>query len=148
MRFARRTEGLGRTSPSKPTCRARASSRHREVLYRATLTNNASLWGTGNAVVWQPLADGIAKLAFRYFDAAGVEIEAPGGTETTRDARRRIASIEIRLVALERRADAAWIDTADPNPATARHRKAAGVETVVLRSAVGTTRADRARPPA
>lgn len=118
------------------------------VLYRGTLTNNASLWGTGNAIVWQPLADGISTLAFRYFDLGGEEVPPPGGAQSDREARRKIVAIEVRLVALEKRADSVWEDPADPSAATMSYRKAEGIERVTLRSVAGATRADRPRPPA
>lgn len=116
------------------------------VLYRGTLSNNANAWGTGNAVVWQPLADAITTLSFRYFDAQGLEISPPGGGDASMDLRRTIASIEVRLVALEKRADPMWKDSSDPNSQTASYRKAEGLERVMLRSPVGVTRADRQRP--
>jgi len=118
------------------------------ILYRATVASNASLWGTGNAVAWQPLADGVSTLAFRYFDEAGIEVPAPGGAESARDGRGRIASVETRVVALEKRPDAAWRDPADPDPTTAAYRKAEQVVRVALRNSVGMTRQDRSGAPA
>jgi hypothetical protein len=112
------------------------------ILYRATLSNNAAVWGTGNAVIWQPLADGIAAIRFRYFDETGTELAPPGGAEGARDARGRIASVRVGVTAIERRPDPDWTDRSDPDPATAHYRKAEGAEWIVLRSAGLLARAD------
>jgi len=117
------------------------------ILYRATVASNASLWGTGNAVVWQPLADGISTLAFRYFDEEGSEIAPPGGAQTSAAERARIAAVEVRVVALERLPDRAWTDPNDPNPATASYRKAEDRVRIDLRNARALTAADRPAPP-
>ena len=117
------------------------------ILYRATLANNASLWGTGNAIVWQPLADGISTLAFRYFDDEGIEIAPPGGAQASAAERARIASIEVRIVALERLPDRAWTDSNDPNPATASYRKADDRMRIDLRNARPVTAPDRQAAP-
>jgi type II secretory pathway pseudopilin PulG len=105
----------------------------RGVLYRASLANNAALWGTGNAVSWQPLADGVASLGFRYFDEAGREIAPPGGAQASAAARARIALVEARLVVLEGHPDPSWTDPRDPDPATAHYRKVDASFTVSLR---------------
>lgn len=105
------------------------------TLYRARIANNASLWGTGSAIVWQPLSDSISTLSFRYFDESGEEIAPPGGAESARPVRRTIARVEVHLVALERRADPEWIDTHDPNPATVHLRKADVMTAVFLENA-------------
>lgn len=107
----------------------------RGVLYRATLANNASLWGTGNAVSWQPLADGVASLGFRYFDDAGGEVAPPGGAQSEAAARARIALVEVRIVVLELRPDPSWSDPQDPDPATVHFRKVDAAFRVSLRSA-------------
>jgi prepilin-type N-terminal cleavage/methylation domain-containing protein len=107
----------------------------RGVLYRASLANNAALWGTGNAVSWQPLADGVSALGFRYFDDAGGEIAPPGGTQADANVRARIARVEVRIVVLESRPDPAWSDPRDPDPATIHYRKVDATFSVALRSA-------------
>ena len=117
------------------------------ILYRATLANNANLWGTGNAIVWQPLADGIATLELHYFDDAGAELPPPGGAETQSQARDRIAAIEVRVVALARQPDRAWTDPADINPATVHYRKAEDRVRIDLRDARPVTRVDRDAGP-
>ena len=102
------------------------------TLYRASVANNAALWGTGSAVVWQPVADGISTLSFSYFDEDGEEIPAPGGAESSRHVRARIAAVEVRIVALESRPDAAWTDPADLDPATSHYRKAECIQRVAI----------------
>jgi hypothetical protein len=102
------------------------------TLYRASVANNAALWGTGSAVVWQPVADGISTLSFRYFDEGGEEIAAPGGAESSRLLRGRIAAVEVRIVALESRPEAGWTDPADSDPATIHYRKAECARRIAL----------------
>lgn len=107
----------------------------RGVLYRATLANNAALRGTGNAVSWQPLADGVALLELRYFDDLDRELGPPGGAQADSLARARIALVEVRLVVLEARPDPDWTDPLDPDPATVHYRRAEARFSVSLRSA-------------
>jgi hypothetical protein len=78
------------------------------ILYRASLANNAALWGTGNAVTWQPLADSVASLGFRYFDDTGRS--PPGGAQADALTRTRIALVEVRILVLEARPDPDWTD--------------------------------------
>jgi len=118
------------------------------LLYRASVANNASLWGTGNAIVWQPVSDGISTLGFRYFDESGEEIAPRGGAESEREARAQISTIEVRVVALEKQLDVAWRDPGDTNPATASYRKAEIVFRVALRNGVGVAQPDRPAGPA
>jgi len=94
------------------------------ILYRASVSNNAASWGTGNALVWRPVADGIAELSFRYFDAAGHELVPAGGEETERSARAQIACVEIRAAARERAALAAWSTSPGVPGAPAAERRA------------------------
>ena len=111
------------------------------VLYRATLSNNAAVWGTGNSIVWQPLADGIAAIRFRYYDESGTELAPPGGDEGARDARCRIAAVQVGVMAIEKRPDPEDRPVR-PGPATAHYRKAEGAEWIALRSAGLAARTD------
>ena len=88
-----------------------------------------------NAVSWQPLADGVASLGFRYFDDAGREIAPPGGAQADATSRALIARVEVRLLVLEARADPAWNDPRDSDPATIHYRKVDAAFSVSLRSA-------------
>lgn len=104
------------------------------ILYRARLSTNALTWGTGNAVIWQPVVDGVARLAIRYLDVDGNAIDPPGGAESGRDLRARIAQVEIRIVVLEKRPDGDWTDPTDTNPGTVHMRKMDELLRVSLRN--------------
>lgn len=112
------------------------------ILYRATLSNNAATWGTGNAVNWQPLADGIGSLDLRYFDDAGSQVPAPGGSESARAQRGRIAALEIRVVSLERTPDPAWSEPGDPDPVMRHYRRAESILRIAVRNASSFTMRD------
>jgi hypothetical protein len=115
-RCGRGAAGRSRRHGEPEACRGAA-------LYRASVANNAGLWGSGSAVTWQPVADGVLGLAYTYFDDAGRELPPPGGAEDARADRSRIASVAIALLLAERRADPRWIDPADPDPETRSYRK-------------------------
>jgi prepilin-type N-terminal cleavage/methylation domain-containing protein len=74
------------------------------TLYRLSLDNDASRFGSPGFVNRTPLADNVRSLRFRYFDLAGNEILAPGGTddEAGRRARAAIARIGVELEVLPR----------------------------------------------
>jgi len=52
------------------------------ILYRASLTNNALLWGTGSAIVWQPVADNVSTPSSSKYRKASVETLSATGCQT------------------------------------------------------------------
>jgi len=72
------------------------------TLYRFTLNNDVTKWGSGLFVVKQPVLDGVASLTFHYFDALGGEIDPASlggaGTPEAVLARSRIRRIAIEVV--------------------------------------------------
>jgi len=102
------------------------------TLYRVTLSNDLSDLGTFDFFHRTVLAENIGRLTFRYFDAAGVElnptfdldsiIDDIGGS-SGREIRDRIRRIEVDLLGLARDTDPTWMDWKDPNPATRTYRK-------------------------
>jgi hypothetical protein len=97
------------------------------TLYRITLNNDVTKWGTGTFVVKQPVLEGVASLTLRYWDALGVELDPAslGGTDTAaaRLARSRIRRIGIEAVSLTGDPVPGWTDPDDPDPATRSYRK-------------------------
>jgi hypothetical protein len=95
------------------------------TLYRITLNNDTSTWGSAGFFVRTPLIENVASLSFRYFDANGVELTSPGGAETAtaKGNRSTIRRIQVDVVGLTRDPDMNWRDNADPNPGTRPFRK-------------------------
>jgi hypothetical protein len=95
------------------------------TLYRITLNNDIATWGSGDFLVWTPVMENVASLAFRYFDANGTELTSIGGAETTAaiGTRSKIRRIQVDVVGLTRNPERVWRDPADPNPLTSPFRK-------------------------
>ena len=104
-------------------------------LYRITLNNNITTWGSGAFFVSTLLAENIRTLSLRYLDAMGNPINGTfdlstitddiGGDETAAAMVQRsaIRRIELDLVGLTRDPDLIWVDGQDSNPVTQSHRK-------------------------
>lgn len=97
------------------------------TLYRITLNNDVTKWGTGLFAVRQPVIENVASLALRYYDASGAELDpaAMEGSETDEAvlARSRIRRVAIGIVTLTRDPVPGWTDPLDPDPATRGYRK-------------------------
>lgn len=104
-------------------------------LYRITLNNDTTTWGSGAFFVSTLLVENIRTLSLRYLDATGNPINGTydlstitddiGGDETTAAMIQRsaIRRIELDLVGLTRDPDMIWIDRLDSNPVTQSRRK-------------------------
>ncbi len=88
------------------------------TLYRITLDENA-------APVRTVLIENVRSMSFRYFDGAGNEIAAVGGSDSPADinARAAIRRIGVEIEALTRDPDLKWVDAQDSNPLTRAFRK-------------------------
>jgi hypothetical protein len=105
------------------------------TLYRITLNNDVTSWGSAAFVVRTALIDNVRSLTFRYYDRARNSINATfnlsstaddiGGGEavTTRRLRSSISRIEVDLVGLTREPELDWLDPEDPDPETRSYRK-------------------------
>ncbi len=108
------------------------------TLYRITPRNVSAMTGfdgTFDGLAeydYQPVAENIRSLTFRYFDFSGnlVNPNTPadasddiGGADAGRNARARIARVEVNLEGMTPDPDPAWVDPGDSNPATQRFRK-------------------------
>jgi prepilin-type N-terminal cleavage/methylation domain-containing protein len=90
-------------------------------------------WGGSDFVEREILADNIGSMTFRYYDAAGSQINSTfnltttaddiGGAESAASDRSRIARIEVDLLGLARHPRRDWVDVGDPDPKTKRYRK-------------------------
>ena len=76
----------------------------RYTLYRISLSNDPSAYGTPGFITRTVLADNIRSLRFRYFDLAGNEITPPGGGDDPASAKARssIARVSVELEILPR----------------------------------------------
>jgi prepilin-type N-terminal cleavage/methylation domain-containing protein len=103
------------------------------TLYRMTLSNDVGQWGSSDFIVREVLAEGVGSLRFRYFDAAGHQINSTydlttisddiGGAESDAALRARIRRVEFELVGLASDPDPDWIDRSDPDPKTRSFHK-------------------------
>jgi hypothetical protein len=69
------------------------------TLYRITLSNDPTKWGSGSFLVRQPLLDGVTSLSFRYHDASGSELPA-GSMEGSESDEARLLRSRIRRVSI------------------------------------------------
>jgi len=105
------------------------------ALYRVSLNNDTTQWGSSDFFVRTLLAENINSVAFRYYDGSGTQINSTynlttisddiGGAESTTALaqRKNVRRIEMDLVGLTRDPDIIWRDPNDTNPATRRYRK-------------------------
>lgn len=95
------------------------------ALYRVVLNNARSTYGSATFYTYQLLAENIKSLSFKYYDANGVEITAPGGAETTAatDDRAKIRKVTVTVIGMTATADQAYTDTSDSNTASQHFRK-------------------------
>ena len=104
-------------------------------LYRISLNNDMSTWGTGDFFVRSLVAENVYALSFRYFNLSGGQINATfdltstsddiGGSEAVAIVAQRsgIRRIEANLVGMTRDPDLSWVDPQDTNVATQQHQK-------------------------
>jgi Tfp pilus assembly protein PilW len=94
-------------------------------LYRVTLNNDNSTYGSGNFQTWTLLAQNIKSLQFVYRDANGTVIPTSslGGTEANKNNRASIKKIDVTIVGMTAVADRGFTDTSDTNTATRNFRK-------------------------
>ena len=105
------------------------------TLYRITLNNDTTTWGTAAFLTRTPLIDNVYSMNFRYYNQTGLQSNSSfdlttttddiggvdGGTaETTRTGIRRVG---IELTGLTPEPDMNWEVSTDPYAATAKHRK-------------------------
>jgi prepilin-type N-terminal cleavage/methylation domain-containing protein len=108
------------------------------TLYRISPRNVAGMGGFDGTFDGQPeftyqtIAENIRSLSFRYYDLSGnlVNPNTPadasddvGGSEANRNARARIARVEIDLEGMTPDPDPEWTDPTDTDPDTQSHRK-------------------------
>ncbi len=104
------------------------------TLYRITLNNDVSSWGSGSFFARMPVLENVRSLTFRYLGVGGVlndrldlttASDDIGGADTPEARRRRasIVGIEVEVEALTRDPDPRFEDRRDPNPATRSCRK-------------------------
>ncbi|MFQ5719501.1 MAG: prepilin-type N-terminal cleavage/methylation domain-containing protein [Acidobacteriota bacterium] len=120
------------------------------TLYRVTPKNVADITGFDGTFDdpaefdYEPLAEDIKDLTFRYFDGAGNLLTPAtpadttddlGGADAGRNTRARISRIEVHLEAMTPDPDPQWIDPTDTNPATQNHRKVSLTAMVTPRNA-------------
>jgi len=98
------------------------------TLYRITF-NGHDTWNSESFFNRQVLAENIGSMTFRYYDAAGTQLNTfdltgasddIGGDDTDAliSQRARIERVEVDLVGLARDPDPAWVDRTDFNPGT------------------------------
>jgi hypothetical protein len=98
------------------------------TLYRITF-NGHDTWNSESFFNRQVLAENIGSMTFRYYDAAGTQLNTfdligasddIGGddTDALMSERARIERVEVDLVGLARDPDPAWVDRTDFNPGT------------------------------
>jgi hypothetical protein len=117
------------------------------TLYRTTMSPAASNWASGSGAQVFAIADNVFSLAFRYFDASGALLAAPGGADAQRDARRAVDRVEVTIVVMSPDPDLAWTDPADPSPVTRHFRKYPLRATVFPQGRNRTGAPDPAEPP-
>jgi len=114
------------------------------TLYRITCSTDVGLWGSSSFFNRQVLAENVGSMTFRYYDAAGVQInsgfdlsstsEDIGGSESAVAARASIARIEVDLLGLSQDPRAGWVDATDANPETRQFHKFRLTSNVVPRN--------------
>ena len=105
------------------------------TLYRITLNNAASTWGTASFFTRTPLIDNVYSMNFKYYDQAGLQsngvfdltsiAEDIGGDDggVAEDTRTAIKRVTVELTGLTPEPDMSWVDENDPYAATEKHRK-------------------------
>ena len=91
------------------------------------------------------MADFIRSIEFRYYDAQGIRIPAPGGLEAQATARRSITRVEVTLTGVAADRDPGYLDLFDSAPATQRQRKFVLAGAVYLTARPGSP--DPGEPP-
>jgi prepilin-type N-terminal cleavage/methylation domain-containing protein len=101
-------------------------------LYRITLSNDPSDWGSPDFFVREELAYNIGSLQFRYYDATDVQLNAGfdpstlsddiGGGDSEADDRARIRRVGFDIVGLARDPDPSWVDRGDFTATRAFHK--------------------------
>ena len=114
------------------------------TLYRITFSTDVGLWGSSSFVKREVLAENVGSMTFRYYDAAGVQINSTfdldstsediGGSESAVAARGSIARIQVDLLGLSPDPRAGWVDVTDPNPDTRPFHKFRLTSNVVPRN--------------
>jgi Tfp pilus assembly protein PilW len=94
-------------------------------LYRVTLNNDNSTYGSANFQTWTLLAQNIKSLQFVYRDANGVAIPASslGGSEANKGNRETIKKIDVTIVGMTAVADNKYTDPDPLNASTSHFRK-------------------------
>ena len=105
------------------------------TLYRISLNNDSTTWGTPAFFTRIPLIDNIYSMSFRYYDQTGLQANGTfdlssvsddiGGDDggIARDTRDGIRRVSVELTGLTREPDLGWTDESDPYAATEQHRK-------------------------
>ena len=103
------------------------------TLFRVTLNNDETTFDTFEFFERTVLAENIGWLRFRYFDAAGNQMnpafdlttiaEDIAGGNSRIATRARIRRVQVDLLGLARDANPSWVDWNDPNPVTRLYRK-------------------------
>jgi len=94
------------------------------TLYRVTLNNDASTYGSAGFVVRTPIVENVRDLSFTYYDAAGTFKDASATiaeTATAKTTRTGLTHIGVSLVGMTRDQDINYNDTTDP--ASRQYRK-------------------------
>jgi hypothetical protein len=114
------------------------------TLYRITFNTDVEFWGSSTFFKREVLAENVGAMTFRYYDAAGAQINSTfdldstsediGGSESAVAARAGIARIEIELLGLSLDPRAGWVDVKDPNPDTRPFHKFRLTSNVVPRN--------------
>ena len=87
------------------------------TLYRVTLSNDASKYGSPAFAVRTPVAENVRDLSFVYHTVGGTFKDASAGileTPAARETRSGLLSVEVSLVGMTRQQDMSYKDTADP----------------------------------
>jgi len=103
------------------------------TLYRISFNDHAT-WNSESFFDRQVLAENIGSMTFRYYDAAGTQLNAYdltgtsddiGGDDTAakQNLRSQIRRIEVDLVGLALDPDPGWVDRSDSDPSTKRFHK-------------------------
>jgi hypothetical protein len=94
------------------------------TLYRVTLNNDTTKYGSPAFVVRTPVAENVRTLSFVYYNAAGTFKDPLAGIQETAAARAMRSSLTrvgVSLVGMTRKQDFDYVDATDP--AAPRHRK-------------------------
>jgi hypothetical protein len=94
------------------------------TLYRVTLNNDSSKYGSPAFVVRTPVAENVRDLSFVYYNAAGTFTDPSAAIPETVAAKARRSSLTrvgLSLVGMTRKQDFDYVDASDP--AAPRHRK-------------------------